>query len=102
MPKYLTSQGYCKWCTFKHSHHPSFDHCQKMIDRALARERKDDQCHHCGHSKAEHVGKILSDNGVRTGPMIMKLNSVCDHIKRGVRKDGNFDWDDYCHCEVFL
>lgn len=95
--KYLTNKGYCKWCRFKHSHHPSFEHCKKMIDRALSRTRKDDNCHHCGHSKTKHKGKMYSDGGIKDSKMTLQLNTVCSHEKRFTGYD-----DNYCDCEVYL
>jgi hypothetical protein len=100
MNEYLTDKGYCKWCRFKHEHHPSFKHCKKMIERVLSKERIDDKCHHCNHSKREHTASRQTLNE-STNEYETYLDSCCNHIKKGVKGD-DFDSNDYCDCEVFL
>lgn len=97
--KYLTTKGYCKWCFFLHSDHPSSIHCRKMMDRALSRIRKGDSCWHCGHSKTEHVGKLYSKI---EGKQVLQRNTLCSHLKNNRRGDSNFNHDDYCECEGYL
>ena len=105
MNKYLTKNGYCKWCTFKHFGDSDWEkrvtiHCKKMIDRALSRTRKGDKCHHCGHSKKEHdvERQTLNED---TKKYETYLDTCCGHIKRGAKHDV-CDPDDWCECEVYL
>ena len=104
--KYKTKNGYCKWCTFKHFGNSDLElritkHCKKMIDRVLSRKRIGDKCHHCGHSRKEHDSEKQTKNEI-TGQFETELDTCCGHIKKGVRGDTGFNYDDYCYCEVFL
>ena len=70
-----------------------------MIARALARPRKGDRCHHCNHSKKEHTSKQITEI---EGREVVTGVTLCNHLKKGVRKDCNYDHDDFCECEVYL
>lgn len=103
--KYVTKNGYCKWCAFKHFGNSDLEirvtkHCKKMIDRALSRKRVGDKCHHCGHNKKEHRGQQYSDNGIKDSKMTLELTTCCSHQK--TRVDANLGHEDFCDCEVFL
>lgn len=91
----LTKKTICLWCGFERDLHPTTEHCDKMIQRALSRPRKNgDGCNrsYCGHSKKEHKGKqytVLDDD-----TKILERNTLCSHPKSTE--------DEFCECEAYL